>query len=130
MEKNKNYLTLEEFEKELLKDDDDFKIVYKSSQMVADIIYFLSNFRKKNGISQEQLSSKIGISQKVISNIERLKVSPNLDTVCKMKVGLEILVQEKTKEEHSYEYNLIISDLENFETKGEFSYDARNTKFA
>lgn len=68
----KKYLTLEEFEKELLKDDD-FKIVYKSSQMVAKIVYSLSNFRKSNGISQEQLSSKIGISQKVISNIEHFK---------------------------------------------------------
>ena len=90
----KKYLTLEEFEKELLKDDDDFKVVYKSSQMVAKIIYSLSNFRKSNGISQEQLSSKIGISQKVISNIERLKVSPNLDTLCKMKIGLEILTKK------------------------------------
>ena len=91
----KNYLSLEEFEKELLKDDDDFKIVYKSSQMVADIIYSLSNFRKSNGISQEQLASKIGVSEEAISNIERLKLSPNLDTLCKMKVGLEILVKEK-----------------------------------
>ena len=90
----KNYLTLEEFEKELLKDDDDFKIVYKSSQMVAKIVHSLSDFRKSNGISQEQLSSKIGISQKVISSIERLKVSPNLATICKMKVGLEMLTRK------------------------------------
>lgn len=80
-------------EKMFYENDSRKKIEYESEKIVVKIIYELTKFRNKNNISQEKLSKITGISQKVINNIETLKVQPNIETLAKMYCGLKELVK-------------------------------------
>ena len=82
-------------EKMFYGDDLKKKIEYESEKIVVKIIYELTEFRNKNNISQEKLSKITGIPQKVISNIENLKVYPNIETLAKMYCGLKELVKQQ-----------------------------------
>lgn len=82
-------------EKMFYGDDLKKKIEYESEKIVVKIIYELTEFRNKNNISQEKLSKITGIPQKVISNIENLKVYPNIETLAKMYCGLKELVKHQ-----------------------------------
>ena len=56
---------------------------------------FLKNLREKMGISQMQLSKMSGVSQAVISDIERGKISsPRFDTIIRLASALNCTVEE------------------------------------
>lgn len=82
-------------EKMFYENDSRKKIEYESEKIVVKIIFELTKFRNKNNISQELLSKTTGLSQKVISNIENLKVSPQIDILCKIYCGLKELVKHQ-----------------------------------
>ncbi len=48
----------------------------------------LRSFRKEAGFSQEELATKIGRTAEAISNIERAKSSPTLDTLLALSDAL------------------------------------------
>lgn len=54
----------------------------------------LRRIRKAKGLSQEQLAELIGRSTEAISNIERGKSSPNLETVIDIRSALRIPLAE------------------------------------
>ena len=49
--------------------------------MNIEIANRLVEFRKKNGLSQEQLAEKIGVSRQAVSKWERSEASPDTDNL-------------------------------------------------
>lgn len=83
-------------EKMFYGDDLKEKIEFESEKIVVKIIYELTKFRVNYKISQLELVKITGIPQKVISNVENLKVYPNIETLAKMYCGLKELVKSKS----------------------------------
>ena len=54
----------------------------------------IKSLRKAKGMSQEQLSEKIGISPKYLSSIERGKENPTLDIFMKLGAALNVELSE------------------------------------
>ena len=50
----------------------------------------IQEIRNKKGITQDQLSEKVGISSKYLSSIERGKENPTLNTILKLAQSLEV----------------------------------------
>lgn len=50
----------------------------------------IKNLRRAEGLSQEELAEKMGISSKYLSSIERGKENPTLDTLIKLANALKI----------------------------------------
>jgi len=71
----------------------------------------ISQRRRKLGMTQNELAAKAGISQSLLTKIERAKVVPNYNTACAI---FDILEQgENTDEKHLYDImqkNVIILD--------------------
>jgi transcriptional regulator with XRE-family HTH domain len=49
----------------------------------------IQEIRNKKGITQDQLSEKVGISSKYLSSIERGKENPTLNTILKLSQSLD-----------------------------------------
>lgn len=54
----------------------------------------IKNLRRSEGLSQEELAERMGISSKYLSSIERGKENPTLDTVIKLANALKIELSE------------------------------------
>ncbi|MBI4823309.1 MAG: helix-turn-helix transcriptional regulator [Nitrospirae bacterium] len=54
----------------------------------------IRELRRSNGISQERLAEKAGISSKYLSSIERGKENPTLDTFIRLSGALNIEISE------------------------------------
>ena len=55
--------------------------------MNIEIANRLVNLRKKNGLSQEQLAAKLGLSRQAVSKWERAEASPDTDNlICLAKL--------------------------------------------
>jgi len=54
----------------------------------------IQEIRNKKGITQDQLSEKVGISSKYLSSIERGKENPTLNTILKMARSLDVMPDE------------------------------------
>ena len=54
----------------------------------------IQEIRNKKGITQDQLSEKVGISSKYLSSIERGKENPTLNTILKMARSLDVKPDE------------------------------------
>jgi transcriptional regulator with XRE-family HTH domain len=50
----------------------------------------IKEIRNKKGITQDQLSEKVGISSKYLSSIERGKENPTLNTILKLAQSLDV----------------------------------------
>jgi len=50
----------------------------------------IQEIRNKKGITQDQLSEKVGISAKYLSSIERGKENPTLNTILKLAQSLDV----------------------------------------
>ena len=114
---------MEEFEKIFYENDSRKKIEYESEKIVVKIIYELTKFRVNYKISQLELAKITGIPQKVISNVENLKVYPNIQTLAKMYCGLKESVKSKTDVAiYSLENTFNFENTIAIKTKGEFNY--------
>ncbi len=83
--------------------------------MNIEIANRLVNLRKKNGLSQEELANKLGLSRQAVSKWERAEASPDtdnliclaklygvsLDELLKTNDGVETIVEEQVKEDKS-----------------------------
>ena len=58
--------------------------------IVQQVVRALCNERKKQQISMNQLAAKAGISQSMVSLVEREKRSPTLDTLLRIAESLEV----------------------------------------
>ena len=54
----------------------------------------IQEIRNKKGITQDQLSEKVGISPKYLSSIERGKENPTLNTILKLAQSLDVNLDE------------------------------------
>ena len=54
----------------------------------------IQEIRNKKGITQDQLSEKVGISAKYLSSIERGKENPTLNTILKLAQSLDVTPDE------------------------------------
>ena len=54
----------------------------------------IQEIRNKRGITQDQLSEKVGISSKYLSSIERGKENPRLNTILKLARSLDVKLDE------------------------------------
>ena len=54
----------------------------------------IQEIRNKKGITQDQLSEKVGISSKYLSSIERGKENPTLNTILKLAQSLDVKLDE------------------------------------
>ena len=54
----------------------------------------IQEIRNKKGMTQDQLSEKVGISSKYLSSIERGKENPTLNTILKMARSLDVKPDE------------------------------------
>lgn len=110
-------------EKMFYGDDLKEKIEFESEKIVVKIIYELTKIRVNYKISQLELAKITGIPQKVISNIENLKVNPNIQTLAKMYCGLKELVNSKSYVAiYSLENAFNFEDTIAIKIKEEFNY--------
>lgn len=58
----------------------------------------IRRLRIQKGMSQELLSGLAGIARSHLSMIENAKKSPNLETICKLALALDILPSELIQE--------------------------------
>jgi transcriptional regulator with XRE-family HTH domain len=54
----------------------------------------IKHLRKAKGLSQEELSEKVGLSSKYLSSIERGNENPTLDTFMKLAQALNVEIYE------------------------------------
>ncbi len=54
----------------------------------------IKDIRNKQGITQEQLSERVGINTKYLSSIERGKENPTLNTLLKLTQSLDVNLDE------------------------------------
>lgn len=63
----------------------------------------LADLRKRNGLSQEALAEKMGVSRQAVSKWERGESTPDTDTLIELSnlysVSLDVLVGNKTEDE-------------------------------
>ena len=80
--------------KELQSDIDSFgdreNFLFESMQIEREFISNLVNVRKSKGITQKELAKRTGLTQQVISNIEKMDRKPTLPNLIKYLLGLNL----------------------------------------
>lgn len=81
---------MDDFEKHVNKrlQDPAFKTAWDDSEAEYNLIKALIKARMDAGLTQNQLSSKTGIDQAILSRIETGKANPSLRTLHKLAKGL------------------------------------------
>ena len=69
----------------------------KRSQFIKAVGQRISELRKKKGLSQEALASKIGIDRVAVGYIEQGRRRPSLNTIYSIAEALEIRVADLFK---------------------------------
>ncbi|EGT3655157.1 helix-turn-helix domain-containing protein [Clostridioides difficile] len=65
--------------------------------------YKLKYYRKNNMLSQSELSKITGIAQTTISDLEKDKYMPKVDTLCKLAQALDVDILKIIQEGGIYE---------------------------
>ncbi|HBH1374899.1 helix-turn-helix domain-containing protein [Clostridioides difficile] len=65
--------------------------------------YKLKYYRKNNMLSQSELSKMTGIAQTTISDLEKDKYMPKVDTLCKLAQALDVDILKIIQEGGIYE---------------------------
>lgn len=81
---------MDDFEQHLNKkmQDPEFKASWEALEADYSLINTLVKARNSAGLTQQQLSDKIGINQAVLSRIETGKANPSVETLKKLAKGL------------------------------------------
>uniref|UniRef100_UPI0015A74E12 helix-turn-helix domain-containing protein n=1 Tax=Klebsiella variicola TaxID=244366 RepID=UPI0015A74E12 len=70
---------------------------------LMSIGYKLKYYRKNNMLSQSELSKMTGIAQTTISDLEKDKYMPKVDTLCKLAQALDVDILKIIQEGGIYE---------------------------
>ncbi len=76
-----------DFLKEQLKDPE-FKAEYEKLQPEHAVIQAIIDARKRSGLTQKELSERIGIAQGDISKIEKGNANPSIRTLQRLATGM------------------------------------------
>lgn len=66
----------------------------------------LKYFRIKENLRQEDLAEKVDLTDKYISDLERAKFSPSLETIEKLAIALNISADLLLKEDNNLKINI------------------------
>ncbi len=77
--------------------DPEFNQIYQEVAREYELIRQIVDVRKQHGMTQKQLADKVGVSQQVISRLEREKHIPNLSSFLRILEALDLDVMLVTK---------------------------------
>lgn len=78
---------------EKCKADTEFKDAYKEAYAELDLIAQIIKLRKAKGLTQDDLAKKAGLTQQMISRIEKRTYSPNYRNLVKIANALDSKLQ-------------------------------------
>jgi len=78
---------------EKCKGDPEFKAAYKEAYAELDLIAQIIKLRKAKGLTQDDLAKKTGLTQQMISRIEKRTYSPNYRNLVKIADALDSRLQ-------------------------------------
>ena len=90
MENNYELLDLEELKFEIESLDSKEEMLFEAKKIEREFISNLVNLRKSQGLTQTQLAEKTGLTQQVISNIEKMDRKPTLTNIIRYVLGLGV----------------------------------------
>ncbi len=81
---------MDDFQKHLEKKllDSEFKSAWEASEAEYSFVQALIKARNEAGMTQQQLSDRVGMDQAVLSRIETGKANPSINTLQKLAKGL------------------------------------------
>lgn len=77
--------------------DDEEKNLFDLKTLELNFIKNLVNERKKKGLSQSELASRVGLTQQAISSLEKYDRKPTLPNLIKYLYGLDININDLFK---------------------------------
>lgn len=77
--------------------NDEFRAEYEALEPEFAIIQAMIDARKKNGVTQKELSERTGIAQADISKIENGNANPSLKTLKRLANGMGMTLEIKFK---------------------------------
>ncbi|HLP44633.1 MAG TPA: helix-turn-helix transcriptional regulator [Candidatus Kapabacteria bacterium] len=75
---------LEKYLKERIKNDKEFKKIWKEEKIKRDVIKMIIELRIKEGLTQQDLAEKMHTSQSSIARIENGKGNPTLNFLVRL----------------------------------------------
>ncbi|MFR2529631.1 MAG: helix-turn-helix transcriptional regulator [Clostridium paraputrificum] len=87
-------LDLTELEMEIKSLDEESKFFFDSYEIETKFINNLINRRKDMGLTQTELAKKTGLTQQVISNIEKCGRRPTLINLIRYTMGLDLDIND------------------------------------
>ncbi|EJU18848.1 helix-turn-helix domain-containing protein [Fusobacterium necrophorum] len=90
----------EELKKELFQDEV-LKLAFDAGELKIKIIKELMLYLKKNNMTQEQFSEKIGVKQQVISRFIKGEINPRFDFVAKILILLKADIDFQEQKERN-----------------------------
>jgi DNA-binding XRE family transcriptional regulator len=85
--------------KKRIESDSEFKEAYTKVEREYDLIKSIVRLRKEMNITQKDISEKTGLTQQMVSRIEKYNNSPRLNNFIEYinAIGLDIDLKEKQK---------------------------------
>lgn len=87
-------LDMNELNMEINQLDEESKFLFNSYEIETKFINNLINRRKDMGLTQAELAKKTGLTQQVISNIEKCGRKPTLINLIRYTMGLELDIND------------------------------------
>lgn len=73
------------------------RFLFESKQIEREFIMSLVRLRKEQNITQKELAKKTGLTQQIISKIEKMDRKPTLLNLIKYLLGLDININDLFK---------------------------------
>lgn len=79
--------------KKRIEKDENFKYCIESAQSEYELIQMLVKIREENGLTQSDISARTGLTQQMISRIEKIGNMPRLDNFLKYVSALGVKIK-------------------------------------
>ncbi|NPV72327.1 MAG: helix-turn-helix transcriptional regulator [Pelotomaculum sp.] len=73
--------------------DPEFKKAYQQASAELDLIAQIIKTRKEKGLTQKELANKAGLTQQMVSRIEKRECAPNYRNLIKIADALDSKIQ-------------------------------------